>query len=270
MSKPVRRRRRHNRKQRKLGMKTFVVLITTAVLASVAMAALSLKQQLSINNPVDLIQNVSTSPTPTPATLTPSTATPAGPSQNTQLPDTITLSVPYTLQAPYAVFDAVHEDACEETSLIMIKHFLDGTPIGDKAAADKEIIDLVHYGESIGQGPSITLDQLNQLAQSYYHISGTVKQAHSMDDIKAEIAAGHPVILPLAGKVLGNPYFSNGGPVYHMLVAKGYDTTGFIMNEPGTWHGEGYHYDYSVIQNALHDWNPTDIMLGQADYLVFN
>ena len=46
---------------------------------------------------------------------------------------------------------------------------------------------------------------------------------------------GVPVLLPAAGRLLRNPYFSGQGPLYHMLVVKGYTRDGkIITDDPGT------------------------------------
>ena len=186
------------------------------------------------------------------------------------LPASAHLPVPYTLQAPFNKWDPLHEDACEETSLIMVKHYLEHSPIASPEQADQEISALVHWETAHGYGPSITLEQLDQIAKAYYGLqNGQVMTVSSIDKVKQELAAGHPAIVGLAGKLLPNPYFSNGGPNYHMLVAVGYDSAGILTNEPGTWHGEGYHYDYAPFYAAIHDWNSQNILSGQKAYLVF-
>jgi hypothetical protein len=185
------------------------------------------------------------------------------------LPTEALITVPYTRQAPFSVWDALHEDACEEASLLMVKHFLDGTKISDKQSIDNEIIDLVNFEEENGYQTSITLDELNAISKNKYGISGVVKKNITNNDIKKEIAAGKPVIVGAAGKILPNPYFRNGGPIYHMLVITGYDNTNFITNDPGTMKGDGFKYTFSDLYNAIHDWDPTNIMNGQKAYLVF-
>jgi hypothetical protein len=178
----------------------------------------------------------------------------------------------FLVQAPFANWDALHEDACEEASLIMIKHFLDGTPVTSDTAGDTEIKELVGAGEELGQEKSITLEQLRTLANAHYKLSnGSVVTGKdvTVEGIKAELAAGHPVIVPAAGKLLGNPHFSNGGPNYHMLVVKGYDADGFITNDPGIREGENYHYPFATLYSAIHDWDPANILNGQKAYLVF-
>lgn len=187
------------------------------------------------------------------------------------VPKSLSLEVPFISQAPYAVWDTFHEDACEEASLIMIEYFKKGTSAITKETVEKEIQDMTKYETSVGLGPSITLAQLNIVALNYYQLSnGKVVENSTVDNIKAEILAGRPVIIPVAGKILPNPNFRNGGPVYHMLVIKGFNETGFITNDPGTRKGNNFWYTYNVLMNAIHDWNPDNILNGRKAYLVFD
>lgn len=210
------------------------------------------------STPANALANIAT-PTPAPTPV----PTPA------PLPSQVYLKVPFMVQAPFAKWDPLHEDACEETSLLIVKHYLDKTDFSSKAEADKEIIDFTNYVEQSGYGLSITLQELNQLALDRYRLSGKVKTNITVEDIKKELANGHPVIVGAAGKILPNPYFSNGGPVYHMLVVTGYDEKGFITNDPGVRQGENFRYTYDDLYNSIHNWDPQDIMKGEKAMLVF-
>jgi hypothetical protein len=81
------------------------------------------------------------------------------------------------------------------------------------------------------------------------------------------LVSGKLVIIPAAGRLLGNPNFSGQGPIYHMLVVRGFDnkTGEFITNDPGTRKGEGYRYKYSVLINAIHDWSHKLSVDGMTD-----
>jgi uncharacterized protein YvpB len=191
----------------------------------------------------------------------------ASPTEEKPLPDKIVLNVPFQVQAPGANWDALHEDACEEASLMMVYHYNSKTSLG----GDEEIKSLVQWETDNSYGLSITLEELSQIAKSYYQISGArIETSITIDKIKSEIAAGKPVIIPAAGKVLPNPNFSNGGPNYHMLVVTGYDSQNFITNDPGTRKGEGFVYKYNDLINSIHDWDEDNILNGQKAYLVFN
>lgn len=227
--------------------------------------------QIRANRPgPDILLQPTIQPLPRPVSTTTGFPSPIPTPSSTPLPTSLVLDVPYTMQAPYNIWDYLHENACEEASLIMVVHFLQKTPLASQSQADNEIKALVAFETAHGYGPSITLAQLNQIAKDYYGIyNGEVIPISSTDQLEVELAAGHPLILGMAGKLLPNPYFSNGGPNYHMLVAKGYDATGIITNDPGTWHGDGFHYDFGAFYTAIHDWNPTNILNGEKAYLVF-
>jgi uncharacterized protein YvpB len=186
------------------------------------------------------------------------------------IPSSASIQVPFTTQAPFAVWDALHEDACEEASLLMIKHFEEKTNFASKDSAESEIQSMIEYENKAGFGLSITLKQLNTVAADYLGLkNGVVKTDITINDIKSEISDGRPVIVGAAGKLLNNPNFKNGGPNYHMLVIKGYDSKGFITNDPGTRLGENYLYDFATLYNAIHDFDEDNIVNGQKAYLVF-
>ncbi|HOX41873.1 MAG TPA: C39 family peptidase, partial [bacterium] len=141
------------------------------------------------------------------------------------------------------------------------------SPIGDK---ESELTKVLDAESKLGFGPSITLEQLKLVSESGLGMkSGLIVQLESIDQIKKELANNRPVIIPAAGKMLKNPNFRNGGPIYHMLVIIGYEGNEFITNDPGTRKGEGYRYDQNVIFDAVHDWDPANINNGQKIYLVY-
>jgi hypothetical protein len=61
--------------------------------------------------------------------------------------------------------------------------------------------------------------------------------------------------VPADGKKLDNPNFKNGGPVYHMLVIKGFTGDKFITNDPGTRLGADFIYTQSNLMYSLADWD---------------
>ncbi|PIS08036.1 hypothetical protein COT78_00435 [Candidatus Berkelbacteria bacterium CG10_big_fil_rev_8_21_14_0_10_43_13] len=185
-----------------------------------------------------------------------------------ELPSKINLDVPFMSQAPLAVWDDLHEDACEEASFLMVKHFIDKTAISSPSSFDAEINSMIDYEESSGYGPSITLQDLAVIAKTKYNLLGEIRTA-TISNLKTELAAGRPIIVGAAGKILPNPNFRNGGPNYHMLVIKGYNSTEFITDDPGTRKGHNFVYTYDDLINAIHNWNPENILNGTREYLVF-
>lgn len=205
-------------------------------------------------------------PTPTHVSVSPtSTPTPI----NSALPEKVFLDVTFLVQAPKANWDPPHEEACEEAALVMVKYYLDQQALVEDDG-DREMLKMADWEAANGYGLSVTLEELRQIAQKYYGISnGKVKTDISVEDIKRELAAGRPVIVPLAGRQLRNPYFTPPGPIYHMLVIKGYDSDGFITNENGIRQGKDYRYSFDTLYQAIHDYNPEDINKGAKAYLVF-
>ena len=187
------------------------------------------------------------------------------------IPEKASLKVPFTTQAPLANWDALHEEACEEASLIMYHHFVNGSDITSTTSAEKEIQDLVAFEGQNGYAVDVTMAQLNEIAIKYYGMkTGRVIKNATINDIKREVASGRPVIIPAAGKMLDNPNFKNGGPKYHNLVVKGYDKDGWITNDPGTRKGEYFRYTFDNLYNAIHDWDEGDITNGAKNVLVFD
>jgi uncharacterized protein YvpB len=188
------------------------------------------------------------------------------------LPSKVTLDVPFIVQAPFAVWDELHEEACEEASLIMLHYFREGKTTFSREETEKDITDLVKFETDHGYQVDVTTKELSIIARDYYSMTtGRVEENITIDDIKQELAAGRPVIIPAAGKILPNPYFTAGGPDYHMLVITGYDAEGFITNDPGTRRGQNFRYKFDELFNAIHDWNNGQSMLdGPKRYLVFD
>jgi len=217
-------------------------------------------------------------PTPTPAvtvtiqpTKTPTPTTTSTP-EITNIPESASITVPFTTQAPLANWDALHQEACEEASLIMLKHFKYKSAIGTKDEVETQIHELVDWETVNGYKIDVTASELKDIASTHYGMkTGRIGTA-TLDNIKKEIANGRPVIIPAAGRMLDNPNFTGAGPVYHMLVIKGYDKDGFITNDPGTRKGEGFRYTFDNLINAIHDWNQTGSKIadGKKVYLVFD
>lgn len=180
------------------------------------------------------------------------------PSEDDALPSSFNLALPFTSQAPTGNWDAVHEETCEEASFLMVTEYLQGTQPGklDAAFADSAMLALVAYEEARGYGVSITAAEAAAIVNDYYDgVTAEVLENPTVDELRQLIADGYPVIVPAAGRELGNPFFTGEGPLYHMLVIRGYDADHFITNDPGTRHGENYTYDIDVLMSAMGDWN---------------
>jgi hypothetical protein len=189
-----------------------------------------------------------------------------------ELPNEINLAVPFTPQAPHANWEMPYQEACEEASILMAAYYKLGKTIDSPEDADREILKLVEFqNDYFGYYEDTTAEETAELAREYYGF-GDARIIHNptVDDIKAELADGNPVIVPAAGRQLGNPNFRGEGPLYHMLVIRGYTEDKFITNDPGTRNGEEFVYDYDVLMNAMHDWNGGEVDTGQKVVIVLN
>jgi uncharacterized protein YeaC (DUF1315 family) len=165
----------------------------------------------------------------------------------------VLIRVPFSPQAPFAKWDALHEEACEEMSLLLVHHFLKGTSM-TPSQAEEQLQALIAWETEHGFSYDVSVNELAEVAQHYFGHTTRVLENVTIESLKKEIALGHPIIVPMAGRLLKNPYFSGLGPEYHMIVLVGYDEKGFITNDPGTKRGESYWYSNEIILSALHDW----------------
>ncbi len=179
------------------------------------------------------------------------------------LPPSVQIRVPFSTQAPFAVWDAMHEETCEEMALIMVQRFWTQGTLTPQEAED-ELQRLVSWMTGQHYPVDVTMAQLAKTAEEYYHLRATIDTDTSAENIRHWLAKGYPVIIPAAGRELGNPYFSGAGPWYHALVINGYDGNSFITNDPGTRRGQDYRYDSGTLLSAIHDWTGVKEQIGQG------
>lgn len=184
-------------------------------------------------------------------------------------PAELNLAIPFTSQAPHANWDLPYQEACEEASSLMAARFLQNRGIADANDADQAIVELVNYNVNELQQPiDTTAEQTAHLLESFYEVKAEVIYDWSWNDVKQALTQGYPVIFPAAGRELGNPNFTAPGPVYHMLVIKGYTPNVVITNDPGTRRGADYQYSYDTLYQANHDWNGGDVGNGRKVIII--
>lgn len=191
------------------------------------------------------------------------------------LPDKVLIeNVPFTPQAPFANWDAVHEQTCEEAAVLMAGWYANGKRGGkiDAGVAEDELQRLIIWEKQrFGYFEDTTAKETAQILTDFYGVKNvTVRDDVSITSIKKELANGNLVIVLAAGRELQNPYFKQPGPIYHALTIIGYDRNEFITNDPGTRRGQGFRYPAENIIDSTHDWtgNPDTITSGPKRMIV--
>ncbi|MFA4881066.1 MAG: C39 family peptidase [Candidatus Doudnabacteria bacterium] len=187
------------------------------------------------------------------------------PREEEKIPSEFLLDVPFASQSPYAKWDERDEESCEEASIVMV-HYFRQKKVLTKELMRRELDALIEFQiKHYGDYKDSDAEDIAKLAEECYHYKEVrVSYDISISGLKREIAAGNPVIVPAAGRLLYNPYFTPPGPLYHNLVLIGFNEKGFITNDPGTRRGEHYFYPYDVLYNAIHDFPGTKEQIEQG------
>jgi len=192
---------------------------------------------------------------------------------NNNLPKSKKIIVPFTSQSPYGVWDEKHEEACEEASLLMVVKYLSGEKLTPKIS-EKELQKMVDFQiKESGDYKDSDMEEVIELAKKFYKLDNLeVIYDFKKEKIKEELAKGNPIIVPTAGRLLENPYFTPPGPLYHNLVLTGYNGDLIITNDSGTKRGEGYVYDIDILYNAIHDFTgeKEDIEKGRKAMIIIS
>ncbi|MFH1145619.1 MAG: C39 family peptidase [bacterium] len=182
--------------------------------------------------------------------------------------------IPFTSQAPYKVWDDLHNEACEEASVVMVNSWYKDVKSLSVKEAEKQILSLVEWEKkTFGYFEDTTMEQVGKMLVEYYKIPKDKVMVVKKTDLKTVIEYlnnGAVVIMPTAGRLLKNPYFKQPGPLYHNLVLISYDAKKkeFVVNDSGTKRGKNYRYKYDVLDKAWHDWNKEDILKGEKNVVV--
>ncbi len=197
-------------------------------------------------------------PIKAPQKATGSTAqTPPAPAPNTD--DRVLLSVPFTSQAPTGNWDEFHNEACEEASALMANEYFRGNRSATLAADEVErgLSALAAWEQSaFGYHLDTTVAETARMIRENYGLTVELKENFSESDLKTALAAGKLVLISTNGRLLGNPYYKQPGPIHHMLVLRGYTVTGdFVTNDPGTRRGQNYPYPFQTLYGAAADWD---------------
>jgi hypothetical protein len=190
--------------------------------------------EVIITQPTDSTQSSSVSSAgPEPETAPGTTINPSVSSSSSQMissvatsiPSSVRIDMPFASQAPTSNWDPPYDEACEEASLIIVRHYLEGSAL-DPSIMDGDIHEMVDYEAAHGLPVDIDMFQLADVARGMFGYEAEVLEGSdvSIERIEQEVAHGNPVIVPLAGQDIGNPYYSGDGPPYHVLVIVGYNS----------------------------------------------
>lgn len=174
--------------------------------------------------------------------------------------------VPFTSQAPFGDWSEPYKNFCEEASIAMVAHFIWGVPLSSKIA-DLEMRIIQKFEQLVfGRAIDNNAEDVALVLKTLYGFKNVfIKEISSEKDIIGQLDTGKVLIAPVAGRMLKNPYFTPPGPIYHILVIKGYDEVKktFITNDPGTRRGENFSYGQKLLYEAIHDWNGGKVMGGK-------
>lgn len=185
------------------------------------------------------------------------------------LPASVNQDVTFFPQAPDGRWGLPWQEACEEASITLAYHYFVKEPL-TKEQFKKDILGLMDWeNKHFGDYRDTTVAQTAAMLKGYFRFTDLkILQNPTVDSLKRELAAGHLIVAPFAGRMLGNPYYSGIGPYYHNMVIKGYDQKNFITDDVGTRRGLNYAYPYNTLLRALHDYRAKDIEKAPGRVLV--
>lgn len=173
-----------------------------------------------------------------------------------KLPPSVYIHTPYYTQAPDGDWKLPWSMLCSEANLVLAAYAVQWKPLS-KEQFKKEMRAMIPLQENaFGTYFSIPMHELKSVYDTIYPDTGKtwILDNPSVDDIKAELAQGHLVIVPTAGKLLNNPFFVNGWPTFHSILVVWYDETHFYVNEVGMSNGKNHKYTHDTVMFAMHDF----------------
>ncbi len=255
-------------------------------LVGLSLVGYRLERNYQRNQAIAELNRVSPTPSASPTlspTLSPSistestpisTVTPKATQAQSSTPAKLSLAVPFTVQAPGGAWIEPYKEGCEEAVIIMIEAYLRGNRAAEldgetvKARIDRAV---VWQQTNFGGHYDIALSRIAKLAEADFGLKTRLVEGATLADLKNEIQAGHPVIIPADGQALKNPYFQTPGPPYHVFVMIGYDDRQgeIITNENGTRRGAKFRYSYSRLAEAWADYDiASQSATGPRNYLT--
>jgi hypothetical protein len=181
---------------------------------------------------------------------------PTSPVKPPDPPTELNLKVPFYPQAPFGNWSLPWQDACEEASVLLIANVY-YQHNWTRVEFNTQLLQLVDWEKKqFGYYEDTGVDQIAEMLNKDLGLKTIIHENPTFDDVKNVLAQGHLIVMTFAGRELGNPNYTGGGPLYHALVVKGYTANQkIITNDVGTHNGADYVYDWKTIQHALHDFH---------------
>ena len=171
--------------------------------------------------------------------------------EKTKYPDNKILKVPFIVQAPLQNWQ-IHKESCEEAAFLTLISFQKGENLS-KESQNQELVKMKNFQkEHYGAEKDLIGNDFVKFSQDYAGVSLKTLENPTLEDIKREINAEKPLIIPVIAKYLKNPHYPHQG--YHMLVIIGYEGDEIITNDPGTYRGAGFKYSFQKIKKAGEDY----------------
>lgn len=152
-----------------------------------------------------------------------------------KIPPSVTLAVPFYMQAPDNKRVLPWTEACSEANIVLAAYYIqDKTLTKDQFKQDILTITKVQ-NKFFGTYIEIPIAELQTTYDRFYPNAGKTKiiENPTIQQIKEELAQGHVIISPSAGKILHNPYYLENPPRFHTLLIRGYDDKYFYTNDVG-------------------------------------
>ena len=149
------------------------------------------------------------------------------------------LEVPFTSQSPDGNWGEPWQNACEETSILMVDNFYqdENLNIEEEKKRILEILKTKKDTVKVSKDESLTTisDLINSLDLNW---TSSIKKNPTIDELLQELANNRPIIVPILAGEVPTPYYD--GVNYHVIVLVGYDQEKgvFKVNDPGTQYGE--------------------------------
>lgn len=167
------------------------------------------------------------------------------------------LTVPFIPQTAGKGWVEPWKSACEETSITIIDHYYSGQKLDNKIGRN-EILRLVKKeNEILKKNKDTDLEETARMINLFYPWEAHIVENPTLEDVKAELEAGRPVIVPVYGPDLKNRYYAKTIDA-HMFVVSGFDDENreFIVQEVGMKKGRNFRYGYDLLLNAVHEYVP--------------